>query len=52
MKRDERFDRIIASLRTSPAVRISTLAAAFEVSVETVRRDIDELSRRGLVDRT
>ena len=52
MKRKERFDRIIASLRTSPAVRISTLAEDFGVSVETVRRDIDELSRRGLVDRT
>lgn len=52
MKRQERFDRIIASLRNSPAVRISTLAKTFSVSVETVRRDIDELSRRGLVDRT
>ena len=52
MKREERFDRIIASLRHSPAVRISSLAEEFEVSVETVRRDIDELSRRGLVDRT
>ncbi|MCH7941810.1 MAG: DeoR/GlpR transcriptional regulator [Proteobacteria bacterium] len=52
MKREERFDRIIASLRNSPAVRISALAESFEVSVETVRRDIDELSRRGLVDRT
>ncbi len=52
MKREQRFDRIIASLRHSPAVRISSLAEEFEVSVETVRRDIDELSRRGLVDRT
>ncbi len=52
MKREERFDRIIAELRHSPAVRISSLAESFAVSVETVRRDIDELSRRGLVDRT
>ena len=52
MKKEERFDRIIAALRNSPAVRISSLAGAFRVSVETVRRDIDELSRRGLVDRT
>lgn len=52
MKREERFDRIIASLRIHPAVRISSLAEDFRVSIETVRRDIDELSRRGLVDRT
>ncbi|MHA1600727.1 MAG: DeoR/GlpR family DNA-binding transcription regulator [Alphaproteobacteria bacterium] len=47
-----RFERIIAELRASPTVRISELAQAFGVSAETVRRDIDELSQRGLVDRT
>ena len=52
MKRGERFERIIAALRHSPTVRISELAAGFGVSAETVRRDIDELSRQGLVDRT
>ncbi|MEE8499967.1 MAG: DeoR/GlpR family DNA-binding transcription regulator [Kiloniellales bacterium] len=52
LTRSERFERIIAALRVSPTVRISELAASFGVSVETVRRDIDELSRRGLVDRT
>jgi DeoR/GlpR family transcriptional regulator of sugar metabolism len=52
MKRSERFERIIAALRHSPTVRISELAAGFGVSAETVRRDIDELSRQGLVDRT
>ncbi len=52
LKKKERFERIIAELRASPAVRISELAQAFGVTTETVRRDIDELSRRGLVDRT
>jgi len=50
--KDARYERIIAELRASPTVRISELAQAFGVSAETVRRDIDELSRRGLVDRT
>jgi DeoR/GlpR family transcriptional regulator of sugar metabolism len=47
-----RHQRIIAELAASPTVRISQLAGAFGVSAETVRRDIDELTRRGLVDRT
>jgi len=50
--KNARFERIVAELRASPTVRISELAQAFGVSVETVRRDIDELSQRGLVDRT
>jgi DeoR/GlpR family transcriptional regulator of sugar metabolism len=52
LKRSERFERIIAELRANPAVRISALADAFGVATETVRRDLDELSRRGLVART
>ena len=52
LSRSERFERIVAELRASATVRISALADAFGVSTETVRRDIDELSRRGLVDRT
>lgn len=47
-----RHRQIIAELAASPTVRISELAGAFGVSAETVRRDIDELTRRGLVDRT
>ncbi len=50
--KNARFERVIAELRASPTVRISELAHTFGVSAETVRRDIDELSRRGLVDRT
>jgi DeoR/GlpR family transcriptional regulator of sugar metabolism len=51
-KKQRRHQRIIAALGASPTVRISTLAEEFGVSTETVRRDIDELTRRGLVDRT
>ncbi len=51
--RAERLERIVAELRASPTVRISKLAdALFGVSTETVRRDIDELTRRGFVERT
>ncbi len=52
LNRSERFERIIAELRANPAVRIPVLADAFGVAAETVRRDLDELSRRGLVART
>ncbi len=48
----ERQRRIIAELKANPTVRISALAEEFSVSTETVRRDIDELSGRGLVSRT
>lgn len=47
----ERRDRILGQLRLSPHVRISELADQFGVSTETVRRDVDALSRQGLVSR-
>ena len=52
LRRDDRFKRIMAALRIGSSVRIADLAARFGVSTETVRRDLDELSRQGLVDRT
>ncbi|WP_439817625.1 DeoR/GlpR family DNA-binding transcription regulator [Zavarzinia sp. CC-PAN008] len=52
LERAERHRRIIAELRSNPTVRISALADVFRVSTETVRRDIDHLSDRGLVART
>ena len=52
LRRDDRFARIMAALRVGSSVRIADLAARFGVSTETVRRDLDELSRQGLVDRT
>ena len=52
LKKAERHQRILSELRASPIVRISKLAEAFGVTTETVRRDVDELSQNGLVDRT
>nr|WP_255726334.1 DeoR/GlpR family DNA-binding transcription regulator [Microvirga sp. ACRRW] len=43
---------ILAELGLSPAVRTSDLARRLGVSAETVRRDIEELTQRGLVSRT
>jgi DeoR/GlpR family transcriptional regulator of sugar metabolism len=48
----QRHRTILAALATDPTVRISALAAQFGVSAETVRRDIEELSRQGAVRRT
>jgi DeoR/GlpR family transcriptional regulator of sugar metabolism len=51
-RKHARHERIIALLRANPAVRIAELAREFDVSTETVRRDLDELGRLGLVNRT
>lgn len=48
----KRQERIIAMLRANPTVRIAELAREFDVSTETVRRDLDELSETGAVSRT
>lgn len=51
-KKAVRQRMIVAELGLSPAVRTSDLARRLGVSVETVRRDIEELTQRGLVSRT
>lgn len=48
----DRQQAILAEVRASPAVRIAKLAQRFCVSTETIRRDLDEMSRRGLLSRT
>lgn len=50
-KRD-RQEEIIAELRASPTLRVSELATELAVSTETIRRDLDDLQSRGLIDRT
>jgi DeoR/GlpR family transcriptional regulator of sugar metabolism len=48
----QRQERILARLASTVAVRIATLAEEFEVTTETIRRDLDELAGRGLLART
>lgn len=52
LRKDARQQRIIGALRGAPNVRIGHLAAEFGVSTETIRRDLDELESRGLIERT
>jgi DeoR/GlpR family transcriptional regulator of sugar metabolism len=48
----ERHHRIREVLRERGAVRVSTLSEALGVSEVTIRRDLEELERRGLLERT
>jgi DeoR/GlpR family transcriptional regulator of sugar metabolism len=48
----ERHAQIAALLRHEGTVRIATLAKAFDVTTETVRRDLDELAASGVLQRT
>jgi DeoR/GlpR family transcriptional regulator of sugar metabolism len=52
LSKRERQDRILTRLNTSVAVRISDLAEEFDVTTETIRRDLDALAERGLLART
>lgn len=52
MRKAERQDFILSSLRMSPTLRVSEIASKFGISTETVRRDLDELKERGLIART
>lgn len=47
-----RQERILTELKAAPALRVSSLAREFGVSTETIRRDLDALSRDGLISRT
>ena len=52
LSKRERQDRIVTRLNTTVAVRISDLAEEFNVTTETIRRDLDALAERGLLART
>jgi DeoR family glycerol-3-phosphate regulon repressor len=51
-KKGARQRVIMTELALSPIVRTSEIATRLGVSAETVRRDIEELTQRGLVSRT
>lgn len=51
LRKRERQEQILVELRHHPHVRTSELAVRFGVSTETVRRDVEALSRRGLIRR-
>lgn len=48
----ERHEKILAALSSSPSLRVAELAQELNVSTETIRRDFDELTRTGLLNRT
>jgi len=52
LSKQKRHRRILAELNTRQAIRISELADLFQVTPETARRDIEELSQEGLLVRT
>jgi DeoR/GlpR family transcriptional regulator of sugar metabolism len=52
LSKRERQDRILTRLNTTVAVRISDLAEEYDVTTETIRRDLDALADRGLLART
>jgi DeoR/GlpR family transcriptional regulator of sugar metabolism len=51
LKKSERRRQILLELKLHPHVRISALAARFNVSPETLRRDMDALAKDHLIDR-
>ena len=51
-KKEARQRAIVAELSANAAIRTTILARMFQVSAETIRRDIEELTERHLISRT
>lgn len=52
MGSEERHHRLLTLVRREGRVEVAVVAADFGVAPETIRRDLSELERRGLVRRT
>lgn len=50
--KSDRQAQILAELNRAPSLRVADLAEHLEVSTETIRRDLDELTEQGLLNRT
>lgn len=51
-KKQRRIEKILSELRTNGSISVEELSAALEVSVVTIRRDLDELEQQGVLNRT
>ncbi len=51
-KKEKRQQEIISLLRSSPSMRINELAKLFNVTTETIRRDLDQMNKKGVLERT
>lgn len=51
LRKGERREQILLELKLRPHVRIAEMAERFGVSAETVRRDMNKLSKDGLINR-
>ena len=51
-KKQIRHRRLLSLLESGPNMRVNELAGRLSVTAETIRRDLDELSSNGVVDRT
>lgn len=47
-----RQSRILTELNQAPSLRVADLARRLDVSTETIRRDLDEMTEQGLLNRT
>ncbi|GAN81308.1 DeoR/GlpR family DNA-binding transcription regulator [Acidocella aminolytica] len=48
----ERQGKILTALSSAPSLRVAELAQKLNVSTETIRRDLDELTQAGVLNRT
>ncbi|WP_045835733.1 DeoR/GlpR family DNA-binding transcription regulator [Hyphomicrobium sp. 99] len=51
LRPDDRRDRVLKALNTNASLRITELARSLNVSTETIRRDLDYLHEKDLVQR-
>ena len=52
LNKSERQAIIVEDLEREPALRVNEMAKRYDVSAETIRRDLAELTERGLINRT